>query len=276
MLDYLYVPSKTLDIDTKTATALHFLGQYFEIRLLRWASRQYWINDLKLSNCHIYYEHAKVFQDEKILEAVAKTCRKNILDIKPSSPIVKTIDPDFWPRILENLSVTIPRMETVWLTVQSNINIAKQQSLHASCLVTESCKLNKESLDTDLFDALTDAKFLPHIDETCATDLLALHDFYRDVQDKQQATTTNKNTDLSSLQLRCVSAIAKNWRGLAVSANESTDFLKEQNPVVLAELLKLSLKHANSELEEEKRKVHARYQVGPWEEASDVFRFGPM
>jgi hypothetical protein len=39
MLDYIYERNETLAITSETAVALHWLGQYFEIRRLRWEVR---------------------------------------------------------------------------------------------------------------------------------------------------------------------------------------------------------------------------------------------
>ena len=220
MLDYIYQCNEPLVVETETATALHFLGQYFENRELRWDAKQFWKTDLTLANCHVYYEHAKVFRDEKIINAVAKTCENNFHLLEPSSPIVMVADPEFFLKIMEHST------------------IEKEDSLRVSKLVAEVCNLSHKNLKADLFWALTNENFIPIIHLSVATDFLRLHNLY---QEGDQAFSA-----LSSLQVRCADALAKSWRYIATSEDATTtDFLKSQPPIIISEVMKQALRRAD-------------------------------
>jgi len=220
MLDYMYQSNEPLVVETETATALHFLGQYFENRELRWDAKQYWKYDLTLANCHVYYEHAKVFRDEKIINAVAQTCENNFHLLEPSSPIVMVSDPEYF------------------LNIMDHSTIGKEDSLRVSRLVAEVCNLSHKNLKAGVFWAITDEKFIPIIHLSVATDLLRLHSLYQEGYQTINA--------LSSLQARCADALAKNWRYMATSEDATTtDFLKSQPPIIISEVMKQALRRAD-------------------------------
>jgi hypothetical protein len=76
VLDYIYATHREkLDIDTETATALHFLGSYFGLRALRWETKQFWKGDITCKTAATYYSHARIFHDDKIKERVTSFVR---------------------------------------------------------------------------------------------------------------------------------------------------------------------------------------------------------
>lgn len=251
MLDYIYQPKEPLAIETKTATALHFLGHYFENATLRWDAKKFWKEDLQYSNCHVYYEHAVVFQDDKILSAVVDTCVKQFRRIEPTSPILMVSDTAFFVSVLEELEIT------------------KETSRHASRLLAVFFDWNKEHLDAKTFHALTDVKYIPHIHELAAEDLLSLHDYFRDEYEDTVSCANSLLADseeiaLTSLQSRCVNVLAENWRMLATSVSTAADsnnsfhrgggtiaLIKRQPRAVLASLLTKTLQCANDEVRNE-------------------------
>jgi hypothetical protein len=163
---------------------------------LRWDAKQFWKKDLDSSNCHTYYEHAKVFRDELILDAVAATCGNNICGLASSS--VQAFDPEFWREILPNISMT------------------KERSRAASIFVTETCMLNPELIDATLLNELTDTKLLPHIDPGAVEGLLDLIDIFRNVE-HVEATT---DEDLTGLQSRCIDSLVENYKNIPVADNK--------------------------------------------------------
>jgi hypothetical protein len=224
MLDYMYNHKDPLDIETNSATALHFLGQYFEMKCMRLAARHFWQRDLTFQNCHTYYLHAKLFQDERVLTAIAELCAQDILRIQPSSPIVRVSDPGFWPPIFHTTKTE-----------------GRDRSLHISTLATEICKLNKNKIDVELFRALTDESVMGQIDPSCASDLLNLHDTYM---------YNKKSKGITSLQSRCVNALATCWREMLIDPkSEAHELLKKQQPPLLIELLSRALGEANDVIE---------------------------
>jgi hypothetical protein len=50
LLDFMYNQHSSLAVNSKNAAALHYLGQYFGIRRLRWEARKFWTSDLSVSN----------------------------------------------------------------------------------------------------------------------------------------------------------------------------------------------------------------------------------
>jgi hypothetical protein len=60
LLDFMYDQNSTLAVNSKNASALHYLGQYFGIRRLRWEARQFWTSDVRtyMNTWATYYEHA--------------------------------------------------------------------------------------------------------------------------------------------------------------------------------------------------------------------------
>ena len=79
MLDYLYSlwDDNKLPITHENAVVLHYLGGYFEVRGLRKRARTFWKQDMKngdLGDLAMYYEHAKLFHDEKAYRAVVEKC----------------------------------------------------------------------------------------------------------------------------------------------------------------------------------------------------------
>ena len=268
LLDYVYMTKEPLHITTEMATALHFLGQYFENRKLRWEAKQFWKADLEFANCHVYYQHAKVFSDDKLLEAITQCCVQNFFVIQASSAIIKVSDPAFWPGILEQLERT------------------KEASLHASFLVTQICMLHKDRhprhMNRELFEALTDKAFLPYIYEAIAKELLDLHDHFRqrnnhdpvstirreeeievELVDEQgkQSSLPHQRQPLSSLQRRCIDALAENWRGIPVAKDGLTEELRSQDPRVLAELLAKSLFQAQAKVERDEKNMSRMRQA---------------
>lgn len=74
MLDYMYVQNERLAVTSDNVVALHFLGEYFSVCRLRWEAKTFWMQDLHPDNCHIYYQHATIFSDAKVLSGVRGIC----------------------------------------------------------------------------------------------------------------------------------------------------------------------------------------------------------
>ena len=103
LLDYLYSETYVLPLGTNNATAIHSMAKYFDMRRLRWEAKQFWRKDIQSpTTCGVYYEHARILKDDKVLEAAAESCSKNISSISKTSRLVHVPDPDFWLKILQN------------------------------------------------------------------------------------------------------------------------------------------------------------------------------
>jgi hypothetical protein len=221
LLDYLYSPNdKQLSIGTETATALHYLGQYFEMRHLRWDAKQFWQTDLTVENCATYYEHACLFSDDKVHKAVADVVRRGILSITPASPFFAVSGPDFWLEILHQGFIA-----------------TRDSSRHVSILLAELCSRH-EDMDAELFRQLVDATHLPKIHSDAAFKLIELEERIAGVSE----------TELSSLQERCVGALSNNWKFLKVSDDDTLAFLRKRNPLLLTELFSKTLSRAQMDI----------------------------
>ena len=103
MLDYIYSMDHVLDVTTQTATALYYLGGYFELRSLRWDSKQFWLRDMDSTTCGTYYEHSKILQQEKIQQASILKCAQYVMNINPETSRLLYVpnNDEFWLSVLE-------------------------------------------------------------------------------------------------------------------------------------------------------------------------------
>jgi hypothetical protein len=189
---------------------------------LRWDVKQFWQNDLDLSNSHIYYEHACIFQEDKVLKAVAGLCATKIFEITPKSRIFKVADPQFWLALLEKAVIT------------------EEFSMHASTLMAEVVAENKD-MELEIFRKLTDEKYLFKIAFDAARRLLV---FECIIANEEGATK------LTNLQGRCAESLAGNWEELQVTHKPTMIFLRKQSPLVLTEILSKVLTRAGDALSE--------------------------
>lgn len=112
-LDYIYlgnVDHVAADLfTTETVAAFHHLAQYFGLTSdLQAKCQAFWKDDMTVDNAIIYYEHAVIFHDQDIMEAVADVVGKNLDQINRAStdpekpqPLVEASDAELWLRVLQ-------------------------------------------------------------------------------------------------------------------------------------------------------------------------------
>ena len=227
LLDFVYSLDGPLTVTTENATALHYLGQYFGMRSLRWEAKQFWKKDLTIDTCAIYYKHATLFQDEKVLKAAKEVATENVMKLSPSSPLVKMEYPGFWIGLMESLTIT------------------NYVSFHLSTLIAELCR--NIDIEAKTFAQLTTAKNLPIIHFQAALTLLEI----------ERTVSRPDASSLTSLQKRCIDAIAKNWHNLDTPREAIAAVLKKQSPHLLTELLLSSMSKAEKDKEELSTKLCA-------------------
>jgi hypothetical protein len=237
MLDYIYgETTDSLEITTETATALFYLGEYFQVRQMQWDVLQFWQTNI-IANEHnylTYYEHATVLNVQPIILAVARICAYQLLKLQTPEKIVQLASPQFWLQVLQ-----------VTLTESDGIFMARDVSVHVSTLTARVCNRNSD-MDAKLFQQLIEPNFLPYLDAQAAMTFLDLED--RFVCDRSE-------DKLSSLQDRCIDALSDSWQG-GTWATDS--FLKRQTALLVRELLVRSLSKARvSLLEQEKQTTEA-------------------
>jgi len=215
LLDYLYSETYVLPLDTNNATAIHSMAKYFDMRRLRWEAKQFWRKDIQSPTaCGVYYEHARMLKDDKVMEAATESCSKNILRISKTSRLVHVADPEFWLQILRNYK---------------NVCIASEKTIgHISILIAAFTQQHHSNLETHVFQKLTDEELLPYIHVAAALPLM----------EAERKIVAPEESILTNLQKRCVAALVYNWSHMDFRAQgDIMELAKKQSPLVLAEIL---------------------------------------
>lgn len=219
LLDFLYDPAMPLVISTETATALHHLGAKFDMKHLQHYSKEFCQKDLSLDTLETYYEHAKAFEDQTVLDLIVEFIGKNIGAISSDSHFVKHhTDAPLWKAAINHVTFHPVNMAT---------------DLHLSKLITEFGVANKDSLDPETFEELTSK--IRKVDPSVALALCDLDDHL--YGDQEEA-------GLSTIQQRCATALAENWKDLDV-LNEP--LVQSRQSTFLVDLLGKCLAEARSE-----------------------------
>ena len=224
VLDFLYAPYLRVQVTTENATALHWLGQYLGIRRLRWEAKQFWKQDLTTETCGTYYEHAFWLRDDQVLSYVTRFIQENIEAIDTSSRVVHVPDPTFWVTVCEHSAMT------------------KYLSIHLSQLINAFCCQNE--VDAPTFAKLTQEKYLPVIHGHVALSFL---DLERTIMAPHPAT-------LSSLQTRCLDALARVWKTVQITDEKHMEIIHKLSPLVISTIFAQSIHCAradNQRLEQE-------------------------
>ena len=234
-LDYMYCPlEQELKITTENATALHYLGKYFENRRLRWLVKRFVSNDISIETCSIYYAYAKSFHDDKILHAVATFCREHIDSITPENPLLKSVDLDFMMKLVgPNLSTTT--------------------SKHLSTIIARFCLDNGDILTPESFQELTNNTTLPTIDYRAAVELMAAENRLNRQGGKDGSETLHENL-LSNLQERCSEALTSHISAVDFTSSRSKMCMNEINSRILVGVLS-SAQHEIQVLQRENKRL---------------------
>ena len=222
MLDYLYQKNSLVQfrIGTQSATALHFLGQYLDIRALRWEALQFIKKDMSLSNCHDYYSHACILNNKKILGIAVELCAKQFCNTGAAKhPIVAIADFQFWIEVLKKYEGK------------------PAASRHASCLVEKICKEREPDLLT--FKQLTSEVAMPDIDEGAALGLLAV---------EANLVDYGELSELTTLQERCIRVLSRCHQQL-LDDEDVARALAKQGPLFLASILTKALAVSKTQLD---------------------------
>lgn len=233
MLDFIGGdPKSELTITTESAVALYHLGGYFDDnKALRNKAEQFWRKDVvqqPYEMLHIYYEHAKCFHEDAVLDALKDRMGLFLHSLtfdEPDSlpPIITKGNPEFW------LSVFQKHSEGEDMDVLS----CTKGMIIVKCL-----NVHKESAGKDVFNDLTTDTILPMIDELTAFDLL---------EHEASIVGPTDGNGLSSLQQRCVDGIAHCWDGnlSTADAQEAHGLLRSGvfSPSLMKEIMLRSLKN---------------------------------
>ncbi|CAB9497708.1 nervous system development [Seminavis robusta] len=220
LLNFVYT-ERPLEVDTHSATALYFLGEYFGIRTLCQHSKQFFEQDISLDNLDTYYEHSIVFQNETIQTVLARFMGNNILEIPPTAPIVLDANPSLWANVVRNFH---------HLTDEGS-------KLHLSKLVAANGTSHLDELDMRTLMDLTDERKLPQVHPSVALQLCELED--RLCQNQKMPATSSSQSDLSSIQRRCSVALSETWGEIEIDNTTTavTSLLQNRKSVFLVDLL---------------------------------------
>jgi len=198
MLDFLYSREDKLELSTENATALHFLGQYFEIHRLRWETARFCKIDISMDNLVAYYEQGKLFHADAILKIVAIQCRKNLKMIGLESQLMELSDATLWRNIIH------------LFRQQGKGDSSSDHSEYLSRLIAKFCSSHRDLVDAATFTYFTDPIHMEEVDKDAAIPLLQLEGLF--------LPNTKTSEMLSNLQYRCIEAIASSWEDIDVSS----------------------------------------------------------
>lgn len=214
LLDYMYRPSES-HLTTKNAVAMHHFGEYFGMKRLRYLSRQFWRKDMNANTIATYYKHAGIFFDDKVMHAVKRQCCSVpfLIEAGSSGLLLDVPDPQLWFFLLKHFNGTC--------------------SIPMSAFVTEYCE--RHPVDASTFIQMTNKLILPEIFFDVAQQLVEL-----------EKKILGSHVELTCLQLRCITAMAKEWKQIDVSSDSFSTFLSNQSPKFSTELFKQSMMAARN------------------------------
>lgn len=218
MLDFVYdIPQHKLDISTQHVVALRYLAKYFGIRILYRKVMEFHKKDMRLDNISTYIADASVFHDETTLRLAATKCLDNLQLM--DSNLLQQMDPTFFLRILSN-----PEVDTCSVSCQM------------STILVQYCQIHRDELTKDLFEQLTDRKYIPQIDREAAVPLLEL-----EVVNCSSNNEEEENSSSSCLQKRCIKVLALHWKDFAEHGEMPTSTLQKLPTAVLVELMEKTI-----------------------------------
>ncbi|CAB9504891.1 nervous system development [Seminavis robusta] len=227
VLDFLYDPRSPLQIETETAVALHHLGIKLEMTHLQHYAKEFCQSDLSLSNIETYYAQAKLFDDSAVMDLVVQFVGKNVTEISATSNFVRRqTNAALWKQALEHVLVASSNFAT---------------DLHLSKLISEFGAANKDTLTAAMFVDLTDESKIRKVDPDAALALCQLDDDLH----ARSAAGSDSSKELSSLQQRCATALAKTWKEL----DASDAMVQGRSASFLVHLLGKCLQEAKTENE---------------------------
>jgi BTB/POZ domain len=218
LLDYMYRPGEP-NLTSNNAVAMHHFGEYFGMKRLRWLARHFWKKDMNTNTVATYYKHAGLFLDEKVMNEVKKRCCSIpfLIEAGANGLLLNIRDPQLWFFLLKNFN--------------------GMHSIPMSAFVTEYCE--RHHVDAVTFVQMTANSVLPEIFFDVAQQLVEL-----------ERKILGDHVDVTCLQGRCISALAKEWKNIDVSSDTFTSFLANQSSKFSAELFKKSMLAARSFSEE--------------------------
>lgn len=218
LLDYMYRPLEPR-LTTENAVVMHYFGEYFGMKRLRWLARRYWKKDLSIANVATYYKHAGVFLDDKVMHAVKEQCCAVpfLIEAGSNGALLDVADPQLWLYLLKHYHGAC--------------------SIPLSAFISEF--ISRHGVDAVTFSSMTGKSVLPGIFFDVAQQLVEL---------ERKIVGEGVDGKLSCLQTRCIEALAKDWKRIDVHGGAFCTFLAHQSSTFSAELFKRTLLAARAEV----------------------------
>jgi BTB/POZ domain len=247
LLDYLYQADKPLEITVETATALHHLGEYFEVNQLRWDAKQFCKAAISVQNVAIFHKHSLMFHDLSIHDSVVEFVSGHITEFSYDSDITKTFDKDLWLEVLDRID---PEDRKVCEA--------------ASGVICDFVCSHSQTKDLDLaaFHDLTEMKALPVLDYRASLLLCIIEDELEVDSGKEEDLRNNDNI-LSPIEERAATALANHYGSVlhwTETDHETLQELQGRSPAFLVDLLVKSWKKAQTDLRAEKKRWQSMLQ----------------
>jgi len=204
--------------------ALYQLADTFQVSDLLREIRSHFIPKIDLSDACRYYQDAVAFDPpvQSFLDHIMKVCTTNVLAIQPSSPLLKTLEPDFLMGILETER---RRRETRVTAGAEALHVSRHLS---KLIVSYVAHLEAEhmSLDDRTLELLTRNEYIPSIDFGVVLDWSQIV-IPKIRQEIPEELPPSKDAALN-LQLRCLESIKGNIDKVDLDDPDSEyrDFLK--------------------------------------------------
>lgn len=191
VLEFIY-QSPNFEITTKTAVGLRHLAEHFRIAELQEATWQFIKKDIQqLKNLELYHGEANYFNDKQTATWVAFECANKIQQIPLSSSIWQDLTPEDFKR-----TIKVSRACRTGIPLQT------------SELVAMYCSQHVKQLTDRTFRELTCSKNLPVVSKNAALKLLQVEFQIRQLNGALDTNTNTHPETLSTLQRRCVQALA--------------------------------------------------------------------
>lgn len=231
MLDFIYsrgcIPSH--GFKTSQAVDIRFLSTYFGVPKLYSAITQFIHSDLTTSTCIEYLTNARIFRDDKLVEASCATCAKTFEHLTTSQ--INSLSPD----ILQ-LVIGSPLLQC--------------ESEELSCRIAEYCRCHPDIIDGSWLRNVTSHSKMPRIFPEEALFLLNLAVKHlaaeEEVPPTQEQQQQQQAVPTPHLKERCISACSEYWTEVLLRSDTSFSLLPE---AVKVELLLSALRMASKELD---------------------------
>ena len=258
ILDYIYHPEEPLaGLTTDSVGAIACIAKKLDMKHLCLEVESFWKQDLSKHTAAVYYQQALEFQNKGMQEDVLEWCRPLIVE-NPSALDALVKDPNSSHLWLDLLRVGPPNSTSTTSDDKDQDERVQKESfsLAMSILIAEHCQhCEKESkMDGDMFQTLTDPKYLTHLDFDAAKILSDLEDRMLAGTDENSnantTTTTSRSSggsQLTSLQERCVASFAQQWRRVEGAQKDLMKWLKRKGEHFVAALLFGSLNKVSNE-----------------------------